>query len=51
MDFLLSQTGILSILTLAAIFGGMGWFIYKMYVLSAQSKVAPQEQTKHSVQH
>lgn len=36
MDFLLSQTAILSIVTLLAIFGGMGWFAYKMYVLSAK---------------
>jgi len=44
MDFLLSQTGLLSIVTIGAIFGGMGWFAYKMYTLSA--KDASQEQSK-----
>lgn len=36
MDFLFSQTALLSIVTLVAIFGGMGWFIYKMYKLSGK---------------
>ncbi|WP_181389596.1 hypothetical protein [Leucothrix pacifica] len=48
MDFLFSQTGILSIVTLAAIFGGMGWFIYKMYTLSAKPAVPLQDQSKHA---
>lgn len=51
MDFLFSQTGILSIVTLAAIFGGMGWFMYKMYVLSAKPGIEQEEQAKHSPQH
>ena len=51
MDFLFSQTGILSIVTLAAIFGGMGWFIYKMYVLSAKPSVPLQDQNNHAHQH
>ena len=51
MDFLFSQTGILSIVTLAAIFGGMGWFAYKMYVLSAKPAAPLQDQNKHAHQH
>jgi hypothetical protein len=52
MDFLFSQTGILSIITLLAMIGGMGWFAYKMYVLSAKpSDAAIQEHHKHAHQH
>ena len=39
MDFLFSQSGILSIITILAVFGGMGWFAYKMYILSSQPRV------------
>ncbi len=34
MNFLLNQTVILTAITILAIFGGMGWFVYKMYILS-----------------
>lgn len=54
MEFLFSQTALLSIVTLAAIFGGMGWFVYKMYVLSGKPSAtvsAHLTQDKHSPQH
>lgn len=49
MEMLLSQTGILSVVTIAGILGGMGWFAYKMYILSG--KTAATDSHKHSAQH
>ena len=52
MEFLFTQSGILSIVTLLSIFGGMGWFAVKMYKLSAQPRVElVKESNKHSPQH
>jgi hypothetical protein len=52
MEFLFSQTALLSIVTLVAIFGGMGWFAYKMYVLSGKPAAnANLTNDKHSPQH
>ncbi len=52
MEFLLSQTAVLSIVTLVAIFGGMGWFAYKMYTLSGKPAAgANLTHDKHSPQH
>jgi hypothetical protein len=52
MEFLLSQTAILSIVTLVAIFGGMGWFAYKMYTLSGKPAASANlTHDKHSPQH
>jgi len=52
MNYVFSLSGLLSIVTLLAIFGGMGWFAYKMYKLSAQPRVELiDKNNKHSPQH
>ena len=39
MTYLFSLSGALVIVTLLAVFLGMGWFAYKMYKLSAMPRV------------
>ncbi len=51
MSFLFSLSGLLSIVTLLAIFGGMGWFAYKMYKLSSRPRVEIEHHNDHSPQH
>lgn len=52
MNYIFSLSGLLSVVTLLAIFGGMGWFAYKMYKLSAQPRVELiDKNNNHSPQH